>query len=661
MKTFFERARFVLTLGMTVVGAGRAPATELGIQDSRFTLNGAPTFLLGISYYGALGASETTMRQDLDALQRHGFNWIRVWATWDSFSNVVSAVDSDGNARVPFLKKLQWLVAECDRRGVVVDVTFSRGPATRGLLLTQAVHRRAVETVVTALRLHRNWYLDLANERNVRDARFVSFAELKELRDLVKRLDPARLVTASDGGDIGRDELHEYLRTVQVDFVCPHRPREASSPRQTEAKSREYLAWMKSLGRVVPLHYQEPFRRGYGRWAPSAGDFLTDLKQARSGGAAGWCFHNGDQRDTPDHQPRRSFDLRERPLFEQLDAEERRFLDSLLRSPAKTSARDPERTVRVAVVQAGLNHGKERNPGFEENFALLAGQVRQAAAAAPRPDLICFPEYAISGWPYPEKEAMNSLAETVPGEGRWFKRYRNLAREVHVPLLCWLVESAAGKSYNTAFLLDAQGAFRGKYRKVQANLGEQTWWGWSQGERFELLELDGVRYGVSLCADMWFPETVRCQELLGADVVLHLSIGDDMGHIIPTRAFDSRVPIVAAIFQGGSYAVDAEGKLLGKLPAETPGWTAFTFQPFHRHLGRKFDRGLWDEKKGMQNLRNLGAYGVLTDPARRPPWTEVFLDDEGRPQTREQILKRFGGRYDEHDPHSATNPPAQSR
>jgi hypothetical protein len=86
---------------------------------------------------------------------------------------------------------------------------------------------------------------------------------------------------------------------------------------------------MRELGRVVPLHYQEPFRRGFGEWEPTADDFLTDLRGARAGGAAGWCLHNGDQRRAPDGRPRRSFDLREGPLFEQLDPEERTVLDGL--------------------------------------------------------------------------------------------------------------------------------------------------------------------------------------------------------------------------------------------------------------------------------------------------------------------------------------------
>jgi hypothetical protein len=44
------------------------------------------------------------------------------------------------------------------------------------------------------------------------------------------------------------------------------------------------------------------------------------------GGAAGWCFHNGATRGPKDEEPRRSFDLRGRRLFEQVDEEERAVL-----------------------------------------------------------------------------------------------------------------------------------------------------------------------------------------------------------------------------------------------------------------------------------------------------------------------------------------------
>ncbi|HWB08916.1 MAG TPA: hypothetical protein VG826_06820 [Pirellulales bacterium] len=332
----FATAAILLAAVADVSSADRPRSrTVLGIDGPRFTLNGRPEFLLGASYYGGLGARDDTRQVDFDKLPQCGFNWIRVWATWAAFGQDVSAVEpTTGEPRQPYLQTLQKLVGDCDQRGVVVDVTISRGKSgsapTR--LPTHESHRQAVRTVVEALRPYRNWYLDLSNERNIGDSRHASTDELRDLRQLARRLDPDRLVTASHGGDIGDNELRAYLKDVGVDFIAPHRPRDAASPTQTEAKTRDYLKAMRDLGRVVPVHYQEPFRRGYDSgWQPSADDFSTDLAQARAGGAAGWCFHNGDQRDGSDSRPRRSFDLSKQSLFEQLDADELRFIERLPR------------------------------------------------------------------------------------------------------------------------------------------------------------------------------------------------------------------------------------------------------------------------------------------------------------------------------------------
>src|SRR5207247_110905 len=221
--------------------------------------DGKKVFLLGCSYYGGVGASEETWKRDLDEMHKCGMNWIRVWATWGVLGKDVSSVDSAGNLRQENFSNLKNLIEECDRRGMVVDVTLSRGQR----LVTFEAHRRAVENLLRELKASTNWYLDLANERNVSDARFVSFHELKKLRE---------------------------------------------------------------MGTLVPVNLDEPFRRGYGRWQPMAEDFMTDLKGARIGGTAGWCFHNGLEGKG---KPARSFDLAERSLFEQLDDEEGKFLKSL--------------------------------------------------------------------------------------------------------------------------------------------------------------------------------------------------------------------------------------------------------------------------------------------------------------------------------------------
>src|SRR5204863_4476145 len=119
------------------------------------------------------------------------------------------AVDGEGAARAPYLGRLKSLVERLEALGMVADVTLTRGTTAGGAprLQSLAAHRRAVATLVAALQPHRNWYLDLANERNVGDKRFASYADLTELRKTVRALDPARLVTASHGSDIDAADL----------------------------------------------------------------------------------------------------------------------------------------------------------------------------------------------------------------------------------------------------------------------------------------------------------------------------------------------------------------------------------------------------------------------------------------------------------------------
>jgi hypothetical protein len=318
-------------------------ATVLEVQQTRFVVNGRPTFLLGLSYYAGLGAREEFVQADLDDMQRSGFNWLRVFATLAVLGADVSAVDEYGAARQPQLSRLKWLVAECDRRGLIVDVTLARCSGDGGGIRSLAAHRSAVETLVGALRGHRNWYLDLANERDLREAPYVSPEELRTLRDVARQLDPQLLVTASFcDRDLRKDEMRDILLTVGLDFLSPHLPRYVGAPRETEGWTRAALAFLATIDRTVPIHFQEPFRRGHDPWEPVAEDFLTDLRGAITGGAAGWCLHNGTQRNAADQEPRRSFDLRARRLFDQLDEEElkvaaqaRQLVDGLLPQPVE--------------------------------------------------------------------------------------------------------------------------------------------------------------------------------------------------------------------------------------------------------------------------------------------------------------------------------------
>jgi len=342
MRQFIYSALVLLLIAMT---SSVAQGVELGVKQDRFTIDGKPIFLLGCSYYSGLGASEKTLHTDLDELHRLGFNWIRVFADWTAYNKDLSAVDVlTGVPRQPYLERLMRLCDECDRRGMIVDVTLARGTGANHepCLQTLPVHRQAVETLVNALKSHKNWYLDLSNEQNIRDVRYTSIDQLANLRDTAKKLDPHLLITASHGGDASKEEIRAYLQKAHFDLISIHRERDPKAPAKAADATRQYKQWIQEIGPVVPLQYDEPFRRGYSDWEPIATDFVKDLQASRDAGAAGWCFHNGDSRRAPDRKPRRSFDLQNQSLFEQLDAQERKFL-SLLQAALKQPAegRDP--------------------------------------------------------------------------------------------------------------------------------------------------------------------------------------------------------------------------------------------------------------------------------------------------------------------------------
>jgi hypothetical protein len=322
------RLILALALAAQMPARGAQVGPVLGVQGDRFTVDGKPAFLLGCSYYGGLGvADDAAIEADLDDLHRLGFNWIRVWATWDAFDDDVSAVTPQGAVRELYMGRLRHLCALAGQRGMIVDVTVSRGGPP--FPPDQPNHRAVMECLARRLKPFRNVYFDLANERNVRDARFVPTEEVAELVTAVKAIDPDRLCTASCS--LSPEDTVRFVKESHVDFVTPHLARTAAAPSQTADHTRALLKAMNQAGRVVPVHYQEPFRRGYGNWQPKAQDFKRDLDGAREGGAAGWCLHNGSLRTADQQRPRRCFDMRpsEGRLFDQLDDQERRFLDLL--------------------------------------------------------------------------------------------------------------------------------------------------------------------------------------------------------------------------------------------------------------------------------------------------------------------------------------------
>lgn len=89
----------------------------------------------------------------------------------------------------------------------------------------------------------------------------------------------------------------------------------------------------------------------------------------------------------------------------------------------------------------------------------------------------------------------------------------------------WLIpgsmfEQVDGKIYNTASVIAPDGEIVGRYRKLfpfrpyEENV--------ESGTEFLVWDVPDVgRFGMSICYDLWFPETARTMAAMGAEVILH--------------------------------------------------------------------------------------------------------------------------------------------
>jgi predicted amidohydrolase len=92
----------------------------------------------------------------------------------------------------------------------------------------------------------------------------------------------------------------------------------------------------------------------------------------------------------------------------------------------------------------------------------------------------------------------------------------------------WLVpgslcEKSGSQVYNTSPVIDPDGVVVARYRKMFPFLPYEK--GVTPGAEFVTFDVPAVgRFGVSICYDMWFPETTRTLAWLGAEVILHPSM-----------------------------------------------------------------------------------------------------------------------------------------
>ena len=163
----------------------------------------------------------------------------------------------------------------------------------------------------------------------------------------------------------------------------------------------------------------------------------------------------------------------------------------------------------------------------EENLARAEGKIREAAARGAQ--IICLHElFAGEYFCRTEDAELFNLAEAVPGPTT--ERLARLAKEKKVALVVSLFERrAAGVYHNTCAVLDADGAYLGKYRKMHIPddpLYYEKFYFTPGDLGFLNFDTKYARIGVQICWDQWYPEGSRITAMRGAQVIFYpTSIG----------------------------------------------------------------------------------------------------------------------------------------
>ncbi len=219
-------------------------------------------------------------------------------------------------------------------------------------------------------------------------------------------------------------------------------------------------------------------------------------------------------------------------------------------------------SVAVATVQCPVTTDPAANAG-----AMVAA-MRRAAARGAR--VVHFPEGALSGyvkaqitsWDDVDWDAVRAGLDRIAEEARRLRIWAAVG--------CAHRLTAPNRPHNSVYVIDDRGRIAGRYDKRRCSNIEISDW-YSPGFEPLVFEVDGLRFGCTICIEVNFPELYVEAAGLGVDVMLMSSY--------------SRSPIDGVLAQGHAAANTLWVSCSVPVDAST-GFASRMFGPDGSELGR---------------------------------------------------------------------------
>jgi N-carbamoylputrescine amidase len=170
--------------------------------------------------------------------------------------------------------------------------------------------------------------------------------------------------------------------------------------------------------------------------------------------------------------------------------------------------------VNVGLVQMGCT------ADAQENVSKAIAGIRNAAAQGAQ--IVCLQELFTSLY-FCDVEAYENfqLAEAIPGATT--DLLSTVAKETGVVIIASLFEKRAqGLYHNTTAVIDADGTYLGKYRKMHIPDDPAYYekFYFTPGDLgYKVFETKFAKIGVLICWDQWYPEAARLTSLMGAEIL----------------------------------------------------------------------------------------------------------------------------------------------
>ena len=234
-------------------------------------------------------------------------------------------------------------------------------------------------------------------------------------------------------------------------------------------------------------------------------------------------------------------------------------------------------SLRIVMAQLNLCVGDVH--GNVERIIEAANSARELWEA----DLIVFPELALSGYP-PEDLLLRSSMQRRIEQG--LRRLREEVRGIYLVVgYPWLDADAR---YNACAVI-ADGELLASYYKQRLPnyrvFDEKRYF--EPGQQACVVEIKGVAVALSICEDIWFPESMAQACAAGAQLMLslnaspfHLDKQREREEALAMRAAEGRMPVIYVnqvggqdelVFDGGSCVIDIDRQVCQRAPAFIEG------------------------------------------------------------------------------------------